>query len=168
MRRMLPTSCIWTSNPSSMFGYRPGLLLQDFQINTTQYTFGFTQVPVIGWNPDRFALIIWAAPGLQHMVGSDPRFVTGAFGMFQIANTGAIVTFKDYGPLVPGSWYAQSMGPAGNGTVTEVLYKPQGGDLSAAKISRLDSTQFPPSVIQLLTQPSPKLLGRHPNGHFLP
>lgn len=149
-------SCIWTFNPSSMFGFRPGLLLGDFKINV--YTGTTTTVPVqfVGAQPDRFGLYFCTCSG--NAAGFSPilKGMDSTHTLITVNQLPMIATFPDYGPLICLPWWVIQSGAANTYVVYELIYQPKGDALSAAKISPLEGKQVAASLIPQLRQPSPR------------
>jgi len=164
MLRMLPTKSTWTSNRCNMFGFRPGILLSDFKIVTTSVQASGTIGTWIGSNPDRFGLFFWPNAIAPLSFGWQDANFTGTFQPFHNIQTPLAINFKDYGPLICLPWVVVSSGPPVTAIVTELIYQPRGGDLSAAKILKSGEIPDKPSVIQPLRQPTPQFVPLPPIG----
>lgn len=146
--------CIWISNPSNMFGYRPGLLLADFKFQTTKFAPFVPTGPIIPSNPDRFAMLWWVHSGGQYQFGWQDNNLSIQDFPFTVVNSPVYLNFLDYGPLIGLPWFAVSVAGGITSFVTEIIYQPKGGESFAAKISQLAELRqsLPPIPQSVLLQ----------------
>lgn len=135
-----------------MFGFRPGLLLSDFNVSFQSTVIGVNPVIVAPANPDRFALVFFASPINGYFVSPMGQQCSQTTCFQSITATPAVLTFTDFGPLVGLQWQAEVSAGAATVNVCSILYQPKGGDLSAAKTLKLPNRPKPQSSVSHLLE----------------
>lgn len=95
--------------------------ITDYHTYGIDFLFGFTEVPVLGINPDRVAIIFVAPVGAPAQFGQADLLSYLGVVVSVPANGSVILLKRDVGELVNAAWIGSCPAGAAIGSVTEIV-----------------------------------------------